>query len=63
MITNRTHTTTTHANPLPTDSYYRGYRLSYCGPEVHVHQGPEFIETVTTGDEAKSHIDGWLDAK
>ena len=58
---------TTSTN-LPTDTYYRGYRLSTvregeADMEVLVWFGPEHIDTFFSYARAKSTIDGWLNAR
>lgn len=44
---------------------YRGYIIQQHRyfPEAQVYQGTEHIETVKSFDEAKSNIDGWLNAR
>lgn len=55
---------------LPTDIYYRGYRLSRLRAgtpteKVHIHaQGdPELLSIVPTMDKARAVIDDWLNAR
>lgn len=54
--------------PLPTDSYYRGYRFSHFLPGteeevLHIYSGPELIDTVLSSTEAKALVDSWHDAR
>lgn len=57
-------TTHDHTSPLPTDAYYRGYRLSWCRGQVHIYSGPELIDTMSTQDgDPKKIIDSWLNAR
>lgn len=61
---------------LPTDTYYRGYRLSRVregtpSETVHIYHGIDHIDTVVwdlislvpTMERAKETIDNWLDAQ
>lgn len=53
--------------PLPTDTYYRGYRLSKVWVTDHwvwrVYWGPNWVDTFLADTKAKADIDSWLDAK
>lgn len=57
-------------NSLPTDTYYRGYRLSHLREgtptaKVHIHAmgDPELLSIVPTEAKAKETIDEWLNAR
>ena len=49
---------------LPTDTYYRGYRLSEFpdSGKVNIYKDAEYIDTVDGKSTAHSTVDGWLDA-
>jgi hypothetical protein len=53
-------------NTLPTDIYYRGYRLSITGdghPEndTHIFKDADHIDTLGSADAAKAQVDDWVD--
>lgn len=48
---------------LPTDTYYRGYRLSELPDgDVLIYWMADHIDTCTSKDHAKALVDDWLDA-
>lgn len=58
----------TSSPALPTDTYYRGYRLSVFGDghpanDTHIYWGPDHIDTAPSKAGAMAMIDLWLDAK
>lgn len=56
---------TTHRyTSLPTDTYYRGYRLStFCDGDTAIYHQAEHIDTCGDIGVAKALIDEWLNAK
>lgn len=51
-------------NSLPTDTYYRGYRLSYVPRDgVYIYKDAELIDQSShTLQQAKWTVDSWLNA-
>lgn len=45
---------------LPTDRYYRGYRLSITKAGVIIYHGPDRICGAVDENQAKDYIDGWM---
>ena len=54
---------TTSTN-LPTDTYYRGYRLHHYRGMIYIYFGIDLIDQGSyTREQAKTTIDEWLNAK
>lgn len=52
---------------LPTDTYYRGYRLSHQRQgtpteQVNIYYGSDFLGACPTMDQAKGICDGYMEA-
>ncbi len=52
----------TTSSKLPTDTYYRGYRLSQLGEDVAIYRDADHIDTAVHMDHAKMLIDQWMTA-
>lgn len=55
-------------NSLPTDTYYRGYRLSAVRQgtpteTVHIYYGTDLVSMVPTLEQARRTIDDWQEAR
>lgn len=53
---------------LPTDTYYRGYRLSHCAQgtpteTVKIYYGTDFLGLVPTMDQARKVVDEYHNAR
>ena len=53
---------TNSPNYLPTDTYYRGYRLAeFPDGDTAIYFGTDHIDTCGSKDHAKGLIDEWVD--
>lgn len=57
----------TNSLKLPTDTYYRGYRLSQVWVTDHwvwkVYFGPDWVDSYLNPEDAKADIDDWQEAR